>query len=151
MVDLNRTTELNEALVLLHFGYRRIVDEPDRILAQRKLGRVHHRIMYFVGRNPGVSVGDLCATLDVTKQALHRPLQQLVAERLVEASSVAPGAHDGEADRRVKHLRLTKDGATLEARLSGLQRRLLAAAFEAAGPSGEAGWRRAMRALGARD
>jgi DNA-binding MarR family transcriptional regulator len=149
MVDPNRNSELNDALVLLHFGYRRIVEEPDRILAERGLGRVHHRVMYFVGRNPDVSVGDLCTILDVTKQALHRPLQQLVAKGLVEPSSAAPG--DRGADRRVKHLRLTASGRTLESRLTGLQRTLLAGAFERAGANGEAAWLRVMRALGGRD
>lgn len=140
MVDPIELARVDAALVLLHFGYRRIVDEPDRILGQRGLGRVHHRLLFFLARNPDVSVGELCALLDVTKQALHRPLQQLVASELVTS-------HDG-ADRRVKQLRLTRKGIALEARLTGVQQKLLARAFAAAGPGGETGWRDVMKALG---
>ena len=140
MVDLNRETALQEAIELLYFGYRAFTDRPDRILGQRGLNRVHHRILYFVGRNPDVSVNALLDILEVSKQALNGPLRQLVEMDLV-AMRVA--AHD----RRVKQLRLTYDGEKLEARLSGTQRKQLAEVFDAAGPAAEAGWRQVMRRL----
>jgi len=140
MVDLNRETALQEAIELLYFGYRAFTDRPDRILGQRGLNRVHHRILYFVGRNPDVSVNALLDILEVSKQALNGPLRQLVEMDLV-AMRVA--AHD----RRVKQLRLTYDGEKLEARLSCTQRKQLAEVFDAAGPAAEAGWRQVMRRL----
>lgn len=140
MVDLNRETDLQEAIELLYFGYRAFTDRPDRILEQRGLNRVHHRILYFVGRNPDTSVNALLGILDVSKQALNGPLRQLVEMNLV-AMRIA--AHDG----RMKELRLTYEGERLEARLSGTQRKQLSEVFGAAGSAAEAGWREVMRRL----
>ncbi len=140
MVDPNREASLQEAIELLYFGYRAFTDRPDRILEQRGLGRVHHRILYFVGRNPDLSVNELLSVLGVSKQALNGPLRQLVEMGLI-AMRVA--GHD----RRVKQLRLTYEGDKLEGRLSGTQRKQLADVFDAAGPAAENGWKQVMRKL----
>ena len=79
MVDQTRQDELRHAIELLFFGYRAFTDRPDRILERRGLGRVHHRILYFVGRNPQVSVKGLLEILAVSKQALSAPLRRLQA------------------------------------------------------------------------
>jgi len=140
MVDSNRQDDLRRAIELMFFGYRAFTDPPDRILARRGLGRAHHRILYFVGRNPEVSVGGLLEILAVSKQALAAPLRQLV-----EMDMVAVGA--GGADRRVKRLTLTGRGRALEAELTGTQAQMLAAAFDTAGAVEAAGWTRVMEAL----
>jgi len=137
MVDQSREAALRAAIELLYFGYRAFTDRADRILAQRGLSRVHHRILYFVGRSPGIGVGALLRVLGVTKQALNAPLRQLVEMRLV---AVQPAAHD----RRVRELRLTPGGARLEARLTGTQLQQLAVVFDAAGAGAEHGWREVM-------
>jgi DNA-binding MarR family transcriptional regulator len=140
MVAQKRDEALRRALELMFFGYRQFTDRPDRILERRGLGRVHHRILYFVGRNPEVSVKGLLQILGVSKQALSAPLRQLLEMKLVAAPA-------GEQDRRVKRLTLTPEGHGLEAELSGAQMRHLADAFEKAGKGGEAGWTRVMDAL----
>ena len=140
MVDLNRQEELRAAIELFYFGYRGFTDRADRILERRGLGRVHHRILYFVGRNPEVSVKGLLEILGVSKQAINAPLRQLTEMKLVAMAASA-------ADRRVKALRLTADGARLEAELTGTQMRQLAAAFEVVGEGREAGWREVMRQI----
>lgn len=142
MVDINRESALQEAIELLYFSYRAFTDRPDRILGQRGLNRVHHRILYFVGRNPDASVNALLGILEVSKQALNGPLRQLVEMGLI-AMRTAP--HDG----RVRQLRLSYAGERLEARLSGTQRRQLAEVFSASGPAAEAGWRAVMQKLAA--
>jgi DNA-binding MarR family transcriptional regulator len=136
--------ELNQAMGLLQFAFRKVVEEPDRILAKRGLGRVHHRVLYFIARNRRLSVGDLLRVLAVSKQALHGPLQQLVRSGLVLAEP-APG------NRRIKLLRLTKEGAALEDRVSASQRSQFARAFERAGKARTAGWRGVMEALAGED
>ena len=68
---LDRQTQLRTAMELFYFGYRAFTAHPDRVLDQRGLGRVHHRILYFVGRNPDTSVNELLSVLGVTKQALN--------------------------------------------------------------------------------
>jgi DNA-binding MarR family transcriptional regulator len=137
---LAAATGANEPLALLHFAFRAVVSGPDAVLAARQLGRVHHRILFFVARTRALSIGDLAATLGISKQALHRPLQELVRARLV--------ARRPDPDNlRVRRLELTAAGRALEGRLSGAQRRLFAAAFRRAGPQAARGWRAVMRQL----
>lgn len=140
MVDPSRISALNGALELMHFAYREMIAGPDKVLEQRGLGRVHHRILYFVARKPGVRVGELQATLAITKQALHPPLQQLVRGGLVE---VAPSPTSG----RVKLLRLSRSGGQLEARLTGPQRAWFERTFVAVGEEDEAAFRRVLGRL----
>jgi hypothetical protein len=58
----------------------RVELEPGDALRQERagrVGRVHHRIVYFAARRPGPSVGTHIGTLRVSKQALNAPLRQL--------------------------------------------------------------------------
>lgn len=128
---------------LFFFGYREFTGRPDRILDRRGLGRTHHRILYFVGRNPGISVGGLLDILAVSKQALGAPLRQLTEMDLV---ALEPDPED----RRVKRLNLTPAGQSLEAELTGAQMRFLSVAFEQAGAANEAGWTKVMELLAKR-
>jgi DNA-binding MarR family transcriptional regulator len=130
----------DEPLALLHFAFRAVVREPDAWLVRLGLGRVHHRILFFVGRNPGLPVGELFAILGVTKQALNAPLRALTQRKLVQ-SAVNP------ENRRQRVLTLTRRGAALEKRLSGHQRALFAAAFRRAGPTATRGFFEVMRTL----
>jgi DNA-binding MarR family transcriptional regulator len=140
MLDLKRQHELRDAIELLYYAYRAFTDRADRILERRGLGRVHHRILYFIGRRPDISVRGLLEVLAVSKQALNAPLRQLLEMNLVAAVASAE-------DRRVKRLRLTAEGQRLEAELTGAQMRRLEAAFDAAGLDSENGWRRVMADL----
>lgn len=145
MTDLNslpsdREKELNEALEALHFAFRAVVAKPDAILAEHGLSRVHHRILYFIGRNPRLSVNELLATLGTTKQSLNSPLRQLTELGLVESNIDAN-------DRRIKRLTLTPSGLCLEGQLSGDQRQRFARVFEVVGLEGETAWRKVMHLL----
>ncbi len=148
MVDSNMSPEevhrLNEALEALHFGFRAVTAHPDERLKALGYSRVHHRILYFVGRNPGCSVNELLRIMRVSKQYLNRPLRQLVEDGYIQARK-------DRHDRRVKRLRLTRKGRRLEERLTGEQRTQLAEVFDRAGPQAEAGWRKVMELLGTRE
>lgn len=135
-----RQNELDDALQLLHFGFRAVIANPDRVLASHGLSRVHHRILFFVRRNPSGSVTQLLEILDVSKQALNAPLRTLVEKKYI---AVVPS----ETDRRVKQLTLTGKGEALERALSGDQRQRFAAAFRKSGEAKEAAWREIMRYL----
>jgi DNA-binding MarR family transcriptional regulator len=141
MVDLN-ARELDQAQGLLFFAFRNLTAEPDRVLAERGLSRVHHRILYFVRRNPGLGPGDLLRILRVSKQALARPLRELTGQGLLRGEAVPE-------NRRRKRLALTPTGLRFERRISELQRRRFAEAFAAAGPTAAASWREVMSLLGA--
>ena len=47
---------LTEAIELLFFAYRDFISDPDELLAEYDFGRAHHRVVHFVGRNPGITV-----------------------------------------------------------------------------------------------
>jgi len=132
--------EMNRALEALHFGFRAIIAHPDERLRALGYSRVHHRVLYFVGRNPGCSVNELLSIMRVSKQYLNRPLRQLVEEGYIESKRDA-------RDRRVKRLKLTAKGRRLEETLTGEQRSQLAEVFRKAGPRAEAGWRKVMALL----
>jgi DNA-binding MarR family transcriptional regulator len=100
MIDLNRQTDLRHAIEQFYFAYRAFTDRADKVLEQKGLGRVHHRILYFVAHNPDVTVNKLLAILGVSKQALNAPLRQLIEMKLI-AVKIA------EHDKRVKQLSLT--------------------------------------------
>ena len=124
----------------MHFALRAVVAVPDRMLQKRGLSRMHHRILFFVAREPDMTVSRLLQVLGVSKQALNGPLRQLYEQGLV-AFAAAPD------DRRRRLLALTESGRALEQRLTGPQRTLLDSALGSAGPRGEAAWRRVMRAM----
>ena len=143
MVDLDDPAlsgDLHAAIEQFYFAYRGFTDRPDRILERRGLGRVHHRILYFIGRRPDVSVRGLLDLLAVSKQALNAPLRQLMEMALVGVA-VSPD------DRRVKRLSLTESGRKLEAELTEAQSRHLRAAFDRAGAEATAGWKAVMGEL----
>src|SRR3546814_6932564 len=95
---------------LLFFAYRDFTGEPDKILVDYGFGRAHHRVIYFVGRNPGITVSELLAILRITKQSLSRVLGQLVREGFI---TQRPGLRD----RRQRLLALTDKGRELENKL----------------------------------
>ncbi len=121
-----REEALRQAIEMLFFAYRDFTAEPDQILAQYGFGRAHHRVIYFVGRHPGITVRELLAILAITKQSLSRVLGQLVAEGFIEQ-------RPGERDRRQRLLDLTEAGQALERRLTETQRTRLGRAFRETG------------------
>lgn len=135
-----RNQELRQAIELLFFSYRAFTPGPDEILAKRGLNRIHHRILYFVGREPGLSVNDLLGVLQISKQALHVPLRQLVSMLLISNDK-------SKLDGRVRELRLSASGKRLEARLTGTQILQLESVFSEAGDDAEQAWRETMALL----
>ncbi|WP_240791199.1 MarR family winged helix-turn-helix transcriptional regulator [Roseomonas sp. AR75] len=135
-----REEELRLAQDLLFFGYRDFTAGADAILADLGMGRAHHRVLHFVGRWPGITVGDLLGILAITKQSLGRVLTPLVEEGYV---TQAPG----RTDRRQRLLSLTEKGAALERRLFERQRETIMQAYREAGPQAVEGFRRVMRGL----
>src|SRR3546814_17821118 len=73
-----REEDLRQGIELLFYAYRDFTGEPDSILQRHAFGRAHHRAIYFVGRNPGITVTELLDILKITKQSLSRVLGVLV-------------------------------------------------------------------------
>ncbi len=131
---------LTEAIELLFFGYRDFISDPDAILSEYEFGRAHHRVVHFVGRNPGMTVAELLDILRITKQSLARVLRQLIERGFIEQKT-------GEKDRRQRCLYLTEAGAELDRRIAAPQRARVKKAFAETGPAAETAWRAVLLAL----
>src|SRR5262249_50014259 len=114
-----RDEDLRQGLDMLFFAWRDLAAEADPALEKEGLGRAHHRALYFIGRNLGLSVSDLMGILGITKQSLGRVLKELGAKGLV-AQSV------GSEDRRERRLALTEAGQALQQAPTAPQRPPLA-------------------------
>ena len=132
-----REEELRQGIELLYYGYRDFTAEPDAMLARYGFGRAHHRVIYFVGRHPQMSVTELLGILRITKQSLSRVLGQLVRQGFVVQ-------HPGSRDRRQRLLELTQKGVELERQLSENQRQRIAKAYREAGGQAVEGFRKVM-------
>ncbi len=128
-----REAEIRRGVELLYFGYSHLTRSIDEGLAAQGLGRAHHRALYFVARQPDLTVGELIALLAITKQSLGRVLTDLTDHGLIET-------RPGHEDRRLRLLRLTPEGAALEAQLFESLRDKLAAAYSSAGQGAVGGF-----------
>lgn len=135
-----REEELRQGIELLFYAYRDFTADPDAILAEYGLGRAHHRVLHFVGRNPGISVAELLGILRITKQSLARVLSSLVEQGFVQQ-------RQGSRDRRQRLLQLTESGVLLERRLSERQQARVARAYRQAGAEAVAGYRKVLQGL----
>jgi DNA-binding MarR family transcriptional regulator len=129
--------ELRQGIELLFYAYRDFTAEPDAILARYGFGRAHHRVIYFVGRHPHMSVSELLGILRITKQSLARVLSQLVRQGFIVQQT-------GKSDRRQRLLQLTPAGIELERELSENQRQRIERAYAEAGPQAVEGFRKVM-------
>ncbi len=135
-----REEQIRLAQDLLFFAYRDFTGAADVILDELGLGRAHHRALHFIGRSPGMTVGDLLVILRITKQSLARVLTSLMAEGFVQQLP-------GRQDRRQRLLSLTDTGQALERRLFERQREVLSGAYRDAGGAAVEGFRRVMRGI----
>ncbi len=132
--------DIDSDIWLFHLAFRQLVKQPDALLQTLGLGRIHHRILFVIGRSGEMAVGAIAEKLDISRQALHGPMRQLRDGQLI-ASSPSP------ENRTVQLVRLTNAGLALEHEISELQRQHLRMAFSQAGKGANVGWRNAMTAV----
>ncbi len=99
---------------LMFFAYRDFVADPDHMLEGLGFGRAHHRVLHFVGRNPGITVAGLLDILQITKQSLARVLKELIDKGYIIQ-------REGDEDRRQRLLHLTPMGEKLRSQLMAPQ------------------------------
>ena len=128
-----REPELRRGLELLYFGNSHLTRSIDQGLSAEGLGRAHHRALYFIARQPDLTVSDLLSLLAITKQSLGRVLTELTDRHLVET-------RPGTRDRRQRLLRLTEAGAKLESELFDALRERLSVAYASAGQAAVGGF-----------
>lgn len=135
-----REPELRRGIELLYFGYSHLYRGIDEGLAKQGLGRAHHRSLYFIARQPDISVSELLRLLGITKQSLGRVLGDLGKRGMVEVRA-------GREDRRQRLLRLTETGVALEAELFDALRERLSSAYAQAGQGAVAGFWNVLEGL----
>lgn len=128
-----REAEVRRGIELLAFGHAALLRAGDALLADQGLGRAHARALYFIARQPDLTVTQLLGFLGVTKQSLGRVLGELGDRALVETR---PGLHD----RRQRLLRLSAAGLALEGELFEQMRSKLASAYASAGQGAVGGF-----------
>src|ERR1700744_263341 len=132
-----RDEELKQGVDLLFFAFADVFAQGDSHLQAANLGRAHRRALYFIARNPGLSVAELLSILKITKQSLNRVLNDLLDAGFVERRA-------GMQDRRTRQLKLTQKGIALETTIWESQRPRLVRAFRDAGPEAVEGFRRVL-------
>ena len=140
MPDLKNSATQQAAMEAFFFGYQAFTAKPDEMLARRGLSRVHHRILFFIAKYPGLNMTELLAYLGVSKQALNTPLRQLIEMNLVQSQTAAD-------DKRKRILGFTPEGAKLEQVLRREQARILRRVFSEVGEAAVNGWLEVNRAL----
>jgi len=129
-----------KGMELLYFAYRDFISWPDDVLQTYGFGRAHHRVLHFVGRNPGLKVAELLKLLNITKQSLSRVLSTLVEKHYIRQDI-------GEQDRRQRLLYLTDQGQDLLNQITEHQKEHMLRAFEHAGDHSVEGFWRVLSAL----
>ncbi len=127
-----------DALELMFFAYRDFIADPDKILAAHGFGRAHHRVLHFVGCNPGLSIAELLDILDVSKQSLARVLKDLIEQDYI-AQNI------GRHDRRKRLLQLTAKGHALHDKLITPQLDRFADVLQETGAEQFQIWKQVMR------
>ena len=135
-----REAEIRRGTELLYFGYSHLYRRTDACLAKQGLGRAHHRALYFIARQPDLTISALLRTLGITKQSLGRVLGELAERGMIETRT-------GREDRRQRLLRLTPAGAKLERELFEAIRERLSAAYVQAGQEAVTGFWRVLEAI----
>lgn len=135
-----REGEVRRGVELLYFGYTRLTRSIDAKLAEHGLGRAHHRALYFIARQPDLTVSELLKFLAITKQSLGRVVNELNDRGMIQTRT-------GMTDRRQKLLKLTDKGAEFEAQLFDALRTNLASAYGAAGQESVTGFWRVLEGL----
>ena len=135
-----REAEIRRGAELLYFGYSHLTRAIDAQLSTQGLGRAHHRALYFIARQPDLTVSDLLKLLAITKQSLGRVLNELAARDLLQTRA-------GKSDRRQKLLSLTETGKALESSLFEDLRLKLSVAYRQAGQHAVTGFWQVLEGL----
>jgi len=135
-----REAEVRRGIEFLFFAHAALWRSIDAKLAEAGLGRAHYRALYFIARQPGLTISDLLALLGITKQSLGRVVKELEARAMI---ATRPGGRD----RRAKELRLTEEGRAVEAAIFDLLRDAMSTAYTQAGQQAVTGFWQVSEAL----
>ena len=127
-------------IVAFHEAFRGIVQEADDLLALQRLGRSHHKVLFYVARHSNCRTVDVQAFVGVSRQALQRPIADLHRLGLIE-TLVSP------QNRRTHLLRLAEPGRQLEREATELIQRHFREVFAGLSSNKVDAWLSITRAL----
>ncbi|MHB8765819.1 MAG: MarR family winged helix-turn-helix transcriptional regulator [Deferrisomatales bacterium] len=122
------------------FSWMNLVEDADAKLAQQGFGRAHHRAMFLICRQPGITVGELISMLRITNQAVARVLKQLIQGGFIRQVA-------DENDRRQRRLFATAKGTKLLENVSEDQFKRIQRVFDSCEPADIAGFFKVMEGL----
>ena len=135
-----REAEERRGIEYLFFAHGALWRTIDTRLAEKELGRAHYRALYFIARQPGLTITDLLMLLGITKQSLGRVIKELEARVMI-------ATRPGNRDRRQKELRLTDAGRAIEAAVFSQLRDAMSRAYTHAGQQAVTGFWQVSEAL----
>jgi DNA-binding MarR family transcriptional regulator len=135
-----REDEVRRGIEYLFFAHAALWRTIDARLAENAFGRAHYRALYFIARQPGLTISDLLALLGITKQSLGRVVKELEAREMLTT-------RQGGRDRRQKELRLTEAGRLMEAAIFAQLRDAMSRAYTQAGQQAVTGFWQVSEAL----
>ncbi|WP_411292308.1 MarR family winged helix-turn-helix transcriptional regulator [Staphylococcus kloosii] len=122
--------------MLFYFAYKTFINRADEIIEQSGMNRQHHRFLFFINKLPGITIKQLLAVLDISKQGSHATLKTLKEKKLIIEQP-------NPDDMRVKQLFITDEGHELVEQLNSAQNDLLRQIFS----EGDNDWYRIMEEL----
>ena len=98
--------QIKDFIEQIFYVYRETYSDPKKILKKYSFGTAHHRTIYIIERNAGITVSGLLKKLKVTKQSLNRVLRDLIKNKTIILKK-------GEVDSRQRHIFLDDKGKKL--------------------------------------
>lgn len=135
--EVNDNLNFTRDLALFYFGYRAFIKQEDDLVLSYGIRQVHRRIIFFIGRLPGLTVNELLEVLDISKQALNGPMNDLKEKGLVHFKP-------NENDKRIKQLYLTEQGNMLDERMNENQINKMKQYFSESGDKEGSFWTKVM-------
>lgn len=135
-----REAEVRRGIEFLFFAHGALWRAIDARLAEQGLGRAHYRALYFIARQPGLTITDLLSLLGITKQSLGRVIKDLEARAMI-------ATRPGNRDRRQKELRVTDTGRAIESAIFSQLRDAMSRAYTHTGQQAVTGFWQVSEAL----
>ena len=107
---------LKECVELIFYAYNEIYSDPKSVLKKYSFGVAHHRALYLIERNKGVSFSELLIKLKIKKQSLNRVLKDLINKKIIYQKN-------DELDSRRKKIYLDELGKKFYDEIFNFQRK----------------------------
>ena len=95
--------QIKEFIEKLFIAYRETFSDSKNTLNKHSLGLAHHKVIHLLSMYNGITISNLLKKLRITKQSLHRVLNDLIKNGYIFFEK-------GKKDTRLKHIYLSSAG-----------------------------------------